>query len=225
MRWWDGSRWTNHVSGWGGSPPASGAGTSYDAARAWLVREEAAARWLRPLLVLWPIALAVWSAGVAHELRAALDGTDTTSSGWTTAGDLGALLSLALLVARVLWLRRAGEVARSLGLHLARTPLASALGWIVPILNYWWPYQGVRDLFPEGERPQPQLGWWWACWVTSSVVAALAGLASAYASAGLAGIAIAVTLVPAIAGAVLEIHLIDEAGAVHRRLADGNGEP
>jgi hypothetical protein len=42
------------------------------------------------------------------------------------------------------------------------------LGWWVPVVFLWFPYQGVRDVrnavLPDGER-RTGLGWWWACWL------------------------------------------------------------
>ena len=70
---------------------------------------------------------------------------------------------------RVIWLYRAATLARSLGLDARREPLHAAIGWLIPIINYWWPYQGVTDLFPTGERPDRRIAWWWATSIASQL--------------------------------------------------------
>ena len=232
MRWWDGVRWTEHISGWSGPVVASAASSVTDATtRAWarhrLDDERTAARWLRPLLVIWPLALAVSAASFGLAFKSLVDSvrdnTTVTPSGWIYVADAAGLVSIGLLIARMIWLNRAGELARAVGLPLVRSPIASAIGWLVPVINYWWPYQGVRDLFPDGERPRRRLGWWWACWVTSSVITVAAGAIAAFLPTAFGVLIVAVALVPGVVGAALEHRLVADVGAAHARLVGADG--
>lgn len=54
-------------------------------------------------------------------------------------------------------------------------------GWVVPIVNLWFPYQVVRDIVrhawrdPWGDQRQRlHLGAWWAAWVVSIVASQVA---------------------------------------------------
>lgn len=41
-------------------------------------------------------------------------------------------------------------------------------GWVVPVVNLWFPFQIVRDLLKPFRAPGSLLGWWWAFWLLSS---------------------------------------------------------
>jgi hypothetical protein len=222
MRWWDGARWTEHVAGWGQPahtapvPASSMARAAADAMPA----EHTLSRWLRPLLVVWPLALAASSVSLASSVQQVIDNksTSSTATGWDYIGNVGSVLSIALLVVRILWLVRAGDVGRRLGLPARRQPVASALGWIIPILNFWWPYQGVRDLFPVPERPGRRLGWWWGCNVAAPIALITGAAAAAFVPLGVAVALVAVALIPSIVAAALERTIVSDVLAIHERL-------
>jgi hypothetical protein len=178
------------------------------------------ARWLRPLLVVWPVALAASSVALASSVRQVVDdqATSSTPTGWDYIGNVGSLLSITLLVVRILWLVRAGDVARRLGLPARRQPIASAIGWVIPILNFWWPYQGVRDVFPPPERPRGRLGWWWGCNVAAPIALIGAAASASYVPVAAAVGLVAVALIPSIVAAALERALVADVLAIHERL-------
>jgi hypothetical protein len=223
MRWWDGARWTEHVAGWG--QPAHTAplptGSGLRAAADGMPAEYHLARWLRPLLLVWPLALAASSVSLASSVHQILDehATSSTASGWDYVGNVGSVLSITLLVVRILWLVRAGDVARRLSLPARRQPIASAIGWIIPILNFWWPYQGVRDLFPPSERPGGRLGWWWGCNVAAPIALIAGAAAATFVPVGVAVVLVGVALIPSIVAAALERTLVADVLAIHERLA------
>ncbi|WP_019809203.1 DUF4328 domain-containing protein [Saccharomonospora halophila] len=47
-------------------------------------------------------------------------------------------------------------------------------GWFVPVVNFWFPYQIVADIYrasaPNGSRGTPWLAWWWASWLVVLVL-------------------------------------------------------
>jgi hypothetical protein len=225
MRWWDGSHWTEHLADWRGHLPAVPTAGPSVGGPALAVRIDAERRvtpWLRRLLYLWPLAAAA-SAGVAaasiQPVIDAFNGDSTDSvSGWGGVAQVAGAFSIALLVLRMVWLHRAVAAARDLGLPVRRQPLPAAIGWLVPIINLWWPLQGVTDLFVPGHRPDRRLAWWWACSVVSSL-APLAGLAVPYVPVVAAGAILVAAVVPTVAAAILELGLVSDAVALHTRLA------
>lgn len=216
MRWWDGTRWTEHTADWTGIRPAAAPIHQPDRATL-LERERKVAPWLRGLLLLWPIAVALSLGGMVSSLDQIANGTDSSLPALWWVGQLGALVGIAVTVLRMVWLYRAAVVARSLGLRTRREPLHAALGWLIPIINYWWPYQGVTDLFPEGERPDRRIAWWW----TTSIVSQLAlilMIAVPFVPGAVAVVLVAAALVPAVASAALEVGLVGDAVAIHEHL-------
>ncbi|SDD10901.1 DUF4328 domain-containing protein [Auraticoccus monumenti] len=50
------------------------------------------------------------------------------------------------------------------------------LGWVVPIVSLWFPYQVVRDVWRvSGPVDRSLLGWWWGTWVGGPLVMNAAG--------------------------------------------------
>jgi hypothetical protein len=58
--------------------------------------------------------------------------------------------------------------------RFARRPAWTWLGWWVPVVFLWFPYQVVRDtrnaVVPVGER-RARLGLWWTCWLLFGLTA------------------------------------------------------
>jgi hypothetical protein len=225
MRWWDGARWTEHVADWTGTAPTATRTAVTPSVAASYGAEQRLTPWLRRLLVLWPLATAVSAAGLAASAPQLIDAlqdgsTANDTSGWWYLVQLAGAFSIALQVVRILWLYRTATTANELGLHVRRTPIWSALGWIIPIVNFWFPYQGVTDLFPEYHRPDRRIAWWWA----SSIVAALvplAALAAPYVPVGVAVAIVVAAVAPTVVAAVLELGLVQDADARHAELVAG----
>jgi len=213
LRWWDGATWTEHTSGYSPAPTRV---AIHQPSRADLFeREQRIAPWLRGLLFLWPLATAVSLGGMVSFIQRAVDGDDTSSiSGYWVLAQLGSLVGLGVLVLRILWLYRAALTARALGLDARREPLHAAIGWLIPILNYWWPYQGMTDLFPEGHRPDRRIAWWWGMSIASGL-GLFVVIAVPFVSTGVAVVLVVVALAPALVAAALEVGLVSEAVAAH----------
>lgn len=89
------------------------------------------------------------------------------------------------------------------------------LGWAVPVVSLWFPFQVVRDVRAAavGGRTPSRLGWWWAC----SLVGLWASNQAAFSSLGLASrdpetvpVFEGLATVAVVAGAVLWIGLVRE---------------
>ena len=221
MRWWDGSRWTEHTADWRGIRPVVRPSYGPSVAERFQ-NERQLTPWLQRLLFLWPIAVALSLGGLVSSMNQLVDGDDPGSLGsYWWVGQLGGLAAIALLVMRILWLYRAATVARELGLDARREPTRAAVGWLIPIVNYWWPYQAMTDLFPEDRRPNRRIAWWWTCSVLSQfslLVAIAVPFVPVPAAVGL----VVLVLVPALAAAALEVALVHDATAVHGNLVAGS---
>ena len=67
---------------------------------------------------------------------------------------LGLVLDLAAIAAVVvacMWQYRAASTARALGLPAKHSPGWGVGSWFVPIVNYWMPYQAIRDCLAKDD--------------------------------------------------------------------------
>jgi hypothetical protein len=77
------------------------------------------------------------------------------------------LLSIAGLVVLMVWSHRAMVVARNLRYPAVRGVGWSVAGWIVPIINFWFPYATVRDMLPPGHPSRAVVRRWFGCYLAS----------------------------------------------------------
>jgi hypothetical protein len=219
LRWWDGSQWTHHVStafdAW-----HAGSGEARDLRDA----EHGPGRWLRLVVLLQPVAVGIVAAVYGAAFHFVLDHIDESTTpplpGWVQWVNVATPITIAILVMRIIWLLRAARTAEALRLPAKRSPGWAAAGWVIPVLNLWWPYQGVRDLFPEAERPRARLGWWWGCTLGSTIAVVMAAIAVALPLPALVAV-FAVGMVPVVVASVLERRLVADAIACHTRLTGG----
>ncbi len=81
------------------------------------------------------------------------------------------IASIALLVVGIIviiWAYKAAENAVRLGYPAALSTGWAIGGWICPIVNWWFPYQTVRDLLPPGHSTRSLVGRWWGVWLVVS---------------------------------------------------------
>ena len=81
-------------------------------------------------------------------------------------------LGIAAYVITCLWLYKVRTNAEALfpaGRH-ARSQGWVWGGWIVPVVNLWFPFQVVRDIArdPREVIGTPLIGWWWTFWLLST---------------------------------------------------------
>ena len=69
-----------------------------------------------------------------------------------------------------LWLQGSRRFAEATvpAVRHRRGPVWVWLGWVVPVVSLWFPFQVVRDVCAgHGVRSPRTLGWWWACWLVA----------------------------------------------------------
>lgn len=239
VRWWDGTRWTEHL---GPPPPPVGPGLPggpMDPRR--LVDDErTGARRARAALVAGAAIQTVMSVTTAVVYSAFFSdlfreierssrtrsSSPPTFSGSVTGGFLVLnLVQVGYLVVGVLfivWTYQAARTARALGLPARLESYWSVLGWIVPIVNLWFPYLVVADCLPPGHPARRTVGWWWGLYLgmgLGSIVVVVGSFASL--PVALAGAVVPSTLavLAALRGRAMIRAIADE----HGRAVEGLG--
>jgi hypothetical protein len=232
FRWWDGTAWTSFTQ-W--APPA------FDA-RSDLAGEERAAGWARlGLIVAAGVAIlgylitAVFLGHEIHRLihqiredvRAANQHSTSSPHTFSFAGPWLVLdgfeaLSLGAQVLFMIWLYRAAVVARRAGLPARREAMWAWLGFFVPVVNFWFPYQVAADAVPVGDPARRRVGWWWTCWIVQGFVVFPIAVASYFARPVAVLLALGLSAVPVVA-AVQGCAVITATVEAHRRILTGDG--
>jgi len=159
-----------------GSYPEAGQTAYYPAPQAVLrVPDGLAVATITLSVVLTLVQLASWATswGASDDLvRMAGSGTDVLAGPVLTYDLVNMLflpVALAAYVVGCLWLHRSrANVAMSAPeWPHARSPVWVWLGWWVPIVSFWFPYQVVRDVRAGAVRDGSSglLGLWWTGWL------------------------------------------------------------
>jgi len=86
-----------------------------------------------------------------------------------------------LSIVFVVWFHRARINAERLGYRQRHSPGWTFWGWLIPLVNLWFPFQIMGDIWRAGLRerqrkhgaPLPAL--WWTCWLASGVTVGMPG--------------------------------------------------
>jgi Domain of unknown function (DUF4328) len=85
-----------------------------------------------------------------------------------------ALINVAAFVLFLVWQHRAASTARSLGYPARRSPALGVGGWFIPVCNFWFPYQALRDCLPPGHLARRMVLHMWLWWVALQCVSVAA---------------------------------------------------
>ena len=236
LRWWDGWAWTAATRPF--APARPPIGPSPPSASADLDAERGAGRTAAGAVVAGAVVYAgQYVAGAllfGRVIRAVRDSFSSTGDGpgappvpphvAVVSATLAQVAEVALLVVGVLfliWFQRAATLAHRAGLPSRRSPNWAAVGFLVPVVNLWFPYRSALDLFPPDHPDRRLVGRWWALWlVTSSAGLPVAAAAAVSMPAALGAAAVAAAVAALAARAARR--LIVAVGAAHAALVPGS---
>ncbi|WP_158641412.1 DUF4328 domain-containing protein [Amycolatopsis eburnea] len=139
------------------------------------------AAWQSASAILITVTTAVGVADVAGEW-----GAFPVSAGlaWTY---LGIQVVTGIVFVRWLWLARANAEVIEPAPH-RHSRVWVVLGWIVPIVSFWFPQMVVRDVWNASNPQRPRgtgllypapggelISWWWAAYLTDQVLSTIGG--------------------------------------------------
>jgi len=181
VRWWSGTDWTHDVSNslgtWQQPPPPLARPVGPDP-RAIQQHESRLLPWAQAalcVLAAGQVAIALEMLLLFNSFRHWISEVRTAfanagpnqqpviprppSEGFTLPVELVALASLIVLIVFFYW---AAKHARDLGLPARLKPVWAVFGWIVPVVNLWFPCWILRDSMPphEAEGRRMALRWW-----------------------------------------------------------------
>jgi hypothetical protein len=220
LRWWDGTGWTAQAS------QPSPATTVVD-----IDEEVRRARWARiGLLVAAPAQVGALvffrfqMADFVDELRKFDAGAgpirpDFTTSGWGAASQISGAIGMVVALLFLLWFSRSAHNAIGLGLPARREPAAGVAGFIIPVLNMWWPSQSTSDLLPPGDSRRRLVLRWFLLWAVGGGVGAIASAVAVFVGGGLGWALLAVPATLTALAALAARHLVGEIVDCHAGLA------
>ena len=189
-------------------------------------RARLALAWAIPLQVLTHVALRAQFVDIIDVFRH-LDNDSRDSVAHTTgpAAALAEVGQVGLLVVGVLflvWFHRSSVNARALGLPARREPGLAVAGFVIPIVNLWWPYQSTRDLFPP-EHPRGRVLQWFLLWMVGGVVSGLIVIGSALIDGPVGWSLLLIPAVLVTLAALAARDVVADAVGDHVRLATASG--
>ncbi|WP_402467870.1 DUF4328 domain-containing protein [Isoptericola aurantiacus] len=188
------------------------------------------------VLAGWTIGLAVaWAAVQVLTFVTSFEAAEVYSRGIDAGGATAVLtaydgigfvffpIQVATFVVACQWLFRSRELTAVLQPRERhkRRPVWVWLGWVVPVVALWFPFQVVRDIRSgtTGLRRTTGLGSWWASWlvmVWASTQAARSSIGIRPLDPALMPVLEGVAAVAAVIGVVLWIRIVREITAAQR---------
>ncbi len=139
----------------------------------------------------------------------------TTTTNLASVGVLVVTAPFYVLV--LIWQYRAAKTARLLNLPAAHSPGLGVGSWFIPVVNFWFPYQALRDCLPVGHPDRRSVGRMWACFISVLIANGITEvLAWTGNRAGFVFAAIALALGTGFA--LFGIRTVRSISACHRRL-------
>ena len=161
---------------------------------------------------------------LVHQLRVAADNPNTTPHFHLPLSSVLfsyalSLLQLATQILLMIWLYRAATFAKRAGLPARHDPVWAWVGFLVPIVNFWFPYQVAADTTPPGHVARSFALRWWCLWMVQVAVSLTLAVTSYFSVTAALGLA-AVGAVLAALSARYGRAMIAAVGAEHAEMAD-----
>ncbi len=191
LRWWDGTGWTSHVNA-AINPTAPQAVLDMQAERDDAERARKALVVGAALYGVQFLLVAVLYHGLVHNFvdqinQAQTSTTSATAAPMSPAYTIGSLvlnvISLGLLAVGIIfliWIHRAATLARRSGLPARHSPGMAVGGFVIPIVNFWFPYQATVDLFPPTHPDRSIVLRWWLLWLGTQFAATMSAIAALF---------------------------------------------
>jgi hypothetical protein len=103
-----------------------------------------------------------------HELRLSMDAAAhnrpapvVTAPSESGLSSVLILVALAALVVVLIWPVRAATAARAMHLPAKRSPGWGVVFWFIPIVNFWMPYQAIRDCLAPADPGRARILRYW----------------------------------------------------------------
>ena len=162
-------------------------GTSWQvpAAQAVYAKEVKAAPWARRVVYLYVVVVGIgllqaWASSANfrlffHNVRLQEQfGGPVPQYHQSPTSSRLSLLSLAVAavyyVLFLIWQYRAAQTARTLSLPARRSPTLGIISWFIPVVNFWFPYQSVRDCLPPGDPGRSVVARMWTFFIATLVM-------------------------------------------------------
>jgi hypothetical protein len=218
-RWWDGQRWTEHVSA-----PGPTVWDHLEAERRW-------SRWGKWGFACYGLAAAagvlfLWIDSshfrglfdtLRHDLRTNTRVPASTQLGISPLWPLTYIPWSLAYLGLMLWQFRAATTARWLGLRATHSPGLGVASWIIPVVDLWFPYQALRDCLPPGDPGRRVVARMWMCFIAAPLVNLAAGVLLVVGSPAAPWL-VAIALAIEAGFVVLAIRTVGTIFAVHRQM-------
>jgi hypothetical protein len=182
--------------------------------------------WAGPMQAISVVVLALqvqWYADHWDSWWNAVRTNSSTIPGYDNAAVrlLGQVAGVGLLVAGVIfliWFYRAAAISAASGIRARRSPVWAVVSFLIPVIQWWFPYQSACDLFPEGHPARRLVLRWWLLWITIAIGGWLM-LGAAFVSKPLLAAVAVVTAGVAIPAAFAARDVVAEVLALHESLS------
>jgi uncharacterized protein DUF2510/uncharacterized protein DUF4328 len=232
LRWWNGAEWTPHTS-----PILPPAPVFVPHPAADLQEEETAARRASLALALGAALIAVeylmFALVFGHAVHHFIDSvrynirdlennptprpTPFDGGAGLLAFDLLAVPAVIVQVLLIMWLYRAATFAQRAHVPSRREPIWAIVGFLVPVVSLWFPYQVAVGVFPPGDPARRTVAWWWGCTLGQGIAVIPIIITAFFSTATGVIIAVVLTVLP-IGAAISGRAMIAAALVAHRKL-------
>lgn len=235
QRYWDGAQWTGHVAG-------ATSRVALSAARSQSSRKMA--RWglitVAATQVLIVVTFTFLLTGFATFDFASSTSANGSDTGPSALGGvflvIGFIASIPLqftpyvaIILLLIWTYRIAQDAAGLGIPARRSPGWAIGGWLIPIVNLWFPYESICDALPRERRPKI-LRWWLLYILGSAAPAVLGVVALPFIFTGIPALVFVIGFIGLIVISVLQVlqlrwgfEVADQIDEGHRSIAQESG--